>query len=221
MTSNARIIYAAAGAPLDELEGNERGACAVCGIDGVGVPFGAWLKDTFTDLDKLRHGGTIACHACQFCSLNQSAYLAQRTGKDKPQKFRNYSHIVHNGVWYPLSKGQKGAMRDLLMQSPDVVLIATSGQKHIFYRSAPGRWQIEEQFMLPNVPTLRRLLDMVIPMLSVFSKAEVESGRYDQRRIIMYGVDAWRQSDQMLRSYRGTIIYDLVLFLAQREEESE
>lgn len=216
--SNSRIIYAAAGAPIHEVDGNESGMCAICGIDGVGIPFDDWLKDTFTDLDKLVHGGAIACHACQFCSHNQSAYLAKQTGKDKPQKFRNYSHIVYNGVWYPLSKGQKSAMRDLLVQSPEVVLIATSGQKHTFYRSVPGRWQVEEQSMLPDVPMLRMLLDIVTPMLQVFSKTELETARYDHRRIIMYGVDAWRQAEQVLRVYRGTLIYELVLFLAQKED---
>ena len=54
--SNSRIIYAAAGAPIHEVDGNESGMCAICGIDGVGVPFDDWLKDTFTDLDKLVHG---------------------------------------------------------------------------------------------------------------------------------------------------------------------
>lgn len=216
MTSVSRIIYAAAGAPT--MDGHHVGRCAVCGIDGVGVPFDEWLSDTFTDLDKLVHGGTIACHACQLCSGNGLVMLADRVGKDKPQKFRNYSHIVHNGIWYPLSKGQKGAMRDLLVQSPEVVLIAISGQKHLFYRSVPGRWQVEEQSMIPDVPTLRMLLDLVTPMLQVFSKAELETGRYDQRRIIMYGIDAWRQAEQVFRSHRGTLIYDLALFLAQKEE---
>lgn len=216
MTSVSRIIYAAADAP--SMDGNEQGMCAVCGIDGVGVPFSAWIKDTFTDLDKLIHGGTITCHACQFCSRDGLPTLAERTGKDKPQKFRNYSHIVHHGTWFPLSKGQKSAMRDLLVQSPEVALIATSGQKHLFYRSSPGRWQVEEQSMLPDVSTLRLLLDVVTPMLQIFSKAELQTGRYDQRRILLFGIDPWRNAEQVLRAYRGTLIYDLVLFLAQKEE---
>lgn len=213
--SIASQIYIAAGSP--PMVTTTTGVCRVCGVEGEGVPFAAWVKPTFTDHDKLRPG-TMVCQACQFCSSEDTPGLAERVGKDKPQKFRNYSHFVVDGTWYPLSKGQKPQMRDLLQRSPTVALIALSGQKHLFFRATPGWWQIEETASRPFPKRLRMLLDLVTPMLTVFSKAEIETGRYDQRRILMYGLPAWKEAEDVLCNARYGLPLLLALFLAQKEE---
>lgn len=215
MVSVAATIYAAAGAP--PMPDTTTGVCRLCGEEGSGVPFGAWVKDTFTDHDKL-HPGAIICTACQFCASETTPTLAARVGKEKPQKFRNYSHIVAGGVWHPLSKRDKATMRTLLVQSPDVALIAISGQKHLFFRAAPGWWQIEEIPARPFPDALADALAVVTPLLTTFSKAEVESGRYSHQRILVYGLTAWMQAEARLRELRGSLTLVLALFLAQKEE---
>jgi hypothetical protein len=214
--SISRMIYTAAGVP--PMGGSTVGQCRLCGYDGAGVAFESWVKDTFTDLDKLKPGA-IACHACLFCSSDQCPGLADRVGKEKAQKFRNYSHIVDAvGQWHPLSKGDKARMRDLLRDDPPVALIATSGQKHLFFRGHSGLWIIEEQPMRPDPHGLALVLSIVTPMLEVFSKAELESGRYDQRRIMAYGPTPWRTAEERLRIERGGPLLALAIFLAQKEE---
>jgi hypothetical protein len=208
-------IYAAAGSPT--MPGAVRGVCRLCGEEGTGEAFDRWVKDTFTDHDKLK-SGTITCHACLFCASEATPGLAERVGKDKPQKLRNYSHIVKDGVWTPLSKGQKSELRGLLLDAPDVALIATSGQKHLFFRSTVGWWQVEEQSVRPDPALLRLLLDRLTTMLAVFSKAEIETRRYEQRRVLAYGVDAWRGDEAALMPHRGGALFTLALFLAQKEE---
>lgn len=121
-------IYRAAGAPT--MEGDTSGACRLCGVLGVGTSFDSWVKDTFTDWDKLLPG-LIICHACQFCTGEATPGLAGKMGKDKPQKMRNYSHFVLDGIWCPLSKGNKAEMRRLLFAGAEVAVIAESGQKHL------------------------------------------------------------------------------------------
>jgi hypothetical protein len=210
----AALIYAAAGSP--PMDGTQAGVCRLCGVEGVGVPFGVWVKDTFTDGDKLRPG-EIVCHACQFCSSEATPGLMERVGKEKAQKFRNYSHFVVRGVWVPLSKGDKAQMRGLLLSKPDVALIAVSGQKHLFFRSAPGWWQIEEQAARPFPERLSADLALIEPLYQCgITKAEIESGRYEPRRVLAYGVDLWHYAEQQIMPLRGTLRLQLALFLAQK-----
>lgn len=212
------LIYAAAGSP--PMEAAHQGACRLCGRASAGAPFEAWVKDTFTDWDKLRNG-TIICAACQFCASDAAPGLAERVGKHTPQRFRNYSHIVCDGTWYPLSKGSKDGLRRLLLRDPEVALIATSGQKHLFFRARPGWWQVEEVAMRPEPDALAAILAIITPMLAVFSKAEVATGRYEQRRILSYGTAAWYAAERRLSALRGSLVLDLALFLAQKEEQAD
>lgn len=146
-----RILYQAAGSPPATL--THHGACRMCGGDGDGIAFDAWVRDTFTNHDQLLPGDII-CGPCQFAFAQDSRLLQERTGKDKPQRMQNYSHVVLRGQWYPLHKGQKVKLLSLLRQSPELVAIGVSGQKHIVFRARPGWWQVEEQCVAPNLPAL-------------------------------------------------------------------
>ena len=78
----SRIIYKAAGKP--DYPRTATGICRLCGDTGEGIPFEAWVKDTFTNRDL--HPGEIACDACQFvtdtksapCNLSQGATSCRR-----------------------------------------------------------------------------------------------------------------------------------------------
>jgi hypothetical protein len=214
------ILYKAAGAP--SMQGSERGVCRVCDAMGTGLDFAAWVRDTFMDWDKLVPG-TILCQACQFAFADDSVLLAQRLGKAKPQRMRNYSHFVVGGEWRPISKGDKRQMAAILLQqSPEVAVVALSGQKHLIFRAAPGWWQIEEQAARPFPTQLAGVLAAVESLYdSGFSKAEIETGRYAQARIIAGGLAAWRELETMVRPLRGSLVLCLALFLAQKEEDED
>jgi hypothetical protein len=211
-----RILYSAAGSP--DYPGDAHGVCRTCGLDGEGLPFAKWVKPTFTDHDKLT-AGEIICRACQFCFDDHVAELTRRVGKDKLQRMRNYSHFVVGGEWTPLSKGDKRRMRELLFADPDVAVIAVSGQKHIIFRARPGWWQIEEQSRRPFPRELAAVLDPVETLYAGFAKAEIETGRYSQARILKFGFPRWRELDAAIKPLRGTPALELALFLAQREED--
>lgn len=206
------------------------GKCRFCGNDDVdGTSFDKWVKPTFTDFDKLQPG-EIVCDSCMFFFNEQSQELAERMGKDKPQRMRNYSHFIVNGKWIPSSKGSKTEMLQLLLGDsfPELAAIADSGQKHIVFRSirnAPGSkagWvQFEEQriFLVPD--ELRALLFVVESLYVGFSKAEIESGEYAGWRIMKFGVNAWDTLESQIKSERGKPIFSLALFLAQKEENDD
>lgn len=212
-------LYKAAGAPAQP--GIESGICRLCSAAGVGLPAATWIKDTFTDHDKL-WPGEIVCHACQFACEEQSVLLQERVGKDKLQKMRNYSHFVLNGQWHPLSKGNKREMLEILMQGPDLACIAESGQKHILFRVRPGWWQLEEQSLVPCPALLTEILGIASQLYEAGAgKAEIESGRYSPFALSKVGIKLFKSCEPQLRQWRGGLPFRLALFLLQKQEDSD
>lgn len=211
------LLYHAAGSP--SMAGNTPGTCRVCGGDEIpGITFDDWVRDTFMDWDKIQPGAII-CQACQFAFTDDSLPLGQRLGTGKAQRMRNYSHFVIGGEWRPISKGNKRGMADILLhQSPEMAVIALSGQKHLIFRASPGWWQIEEQAARPFPAQLAGALDVVEQLYAGgFAKAEIETGRYSQARILAFGLTEWRQREAVVRTLRGSLTLSLALFLAQKE----
>lgn len=205
------------------------GQCCFCNQAGTGESFASWVKPTFTDYDKLVKGN-IVCEGCLFYFQEASAELARVTGKDKPQRMRNYSHFVKAGEWTPLSKGDKQKMQDMLLipPFPELAAIADSGQKHIVFRaiknpvgSNAGWVQFEEQsiYVLPS--DLRALLGVTEALYAVFSKSEIAEGSYNQHRIIQFGAAQWATLDNQIKRERKGRLFSLALFLAQKRGEGD
>jgi len=211
------IFAAAAGTP----SGASSGICRSCGLPGTGASFSTWVRSTFTDFDKLT-SGEIVCAACLFCFEDANPVLDARLGKPR-QRMRNYSHFVLHGEWFPISKGGKPAMLALIRESPEVAVIAESGQKHIIFRALPGWWQFEETRVRPDVALLNVALESIGPLYEAgFAKAEIASGRYSNyRRILDCGVELWRRCESRIKTLRGSAVFDIALFLAQREEKEQ
>lgn len=200
------------------------GICVFCGNESTGEPF--TVKSTFTDLDKLQPG-QIVCNACAFFLEEQSEKLAHKLNKEKPQRMRNYSHFIVCNEWIPLSKGNKSRMTELLLSDPfpELAAIASSGQKHIVFRAthnpqgASAGWvQFEEQKIWVNPIDLKALLTTIEQLYVTFSKSEIETGNYYPKRILDYGLKQWQEDEQKLKKKRGSALFDLAIFLAQRKE---
>lgn len=216
--SVTQILYKAAGLRIRE-ENNEQ--CWLCGGPAFdSVPRKEFIKPTFTDHDKAAcFGSDIVCGACVFCHDERNELLASLVGKEKPQRMRNYSHFVCHGEWMPLSKGDKSRMVELLTQEPELAVIALSGQKHLIFRAQPGWWQIEEQSILPFPDKLQKLLGVVGLLYAGFSKSEIQSGNYKQHRIRNFGLFDWWALESQIKPERGSLPFQLALFLAQKRKE--
>lgn len=203
--------------------------CRICGYPGEGQPFITWVKGTFTNYDDL-HPGEIICKDCLFWFEQRSVDLQEKMGKDKPQKMQNYSHFVINGEWLPLSKGDKLRMADILLtgEFPELAAVAVSGQKHIAFRARrnptgqnSGWVQFEEDAIFVRQDELRALLAVIEQLYIVFSKTEIETGHYYPNRIMKFGVEQWNNLEQKVVGARGTQMFDLALFLAQRKDRHD
>jgi len=179
------------------------------------------VKPTFTDFDKLQPG-EIVCNACLFCFDDANAELTRRVKKDKPQRFRNYSHFVLRDEWIPVGKGDKRRMSELLLADPEVAIIAVSGQRHLGFRCPPGWWQIEEQTARPFPRELGGDLELCAELYQGgFSKSEIDSGRYLAKRIAEFGFAGWQKLESRIKPLRGSLRLRLALFLVQRNGEAE
>jgi hypothetical protein len=216
-TKATQLLYDAAGQP--EMGGTHPGVCRVCGEQGVGVPFEEWVRNTFTNWDLLVPG-KILCHACQFTFDEHSAALANELGKEESRyvRMRNYSHFVVEERWFPLSKGAKEQMTDILLRHDwSVAVIAQSGQKHIAFRATPHIVQFEEQQIL-DTGSLEVTMAVVEALYTQFSKTEIREANYKGYRIMEFGIDRWRTLEEFIAPRRGSKVFQLALFLAQKKE---
>lgn len=153
--------------------------------------------------------------------------MQAKTGRDKLQCFRNYSHFIVNGEWLPLTKGDKRRMRELLLSEPfpELAAVAESGQKHIVFRARrnePGGragWvQFEEDALWLEPDELAALLTDIEALYVGFTKSEIETGQYAQCHVLKFGFDAWRALEARVAPTRPGLLFKLALFLAQKEE---
>ncbi len=213
MRHPCEIIYELSDRPVF---GETRGMCRVLGREAVGVPFSDWVKDTFTDTNLLFPGNIISNEA-YFCFLDDNKYLQQKLGRSEMTRFRNYSHFVVNGNWYVFTKAQKKSMYLLLIEEdPEIAVISDSGQRHLVFRHRVGTWQLEDTIIERDKDLLVRLkTNMDLLLQEGFSKDEIQSGKYHQRKILRAGLNSWQLLERVIQNYRGSKIFDLALWLSQ------
>jgi predicted glycosyl hydrolase (DUF1957 family) len=211
-------IYAASGTATRY--GDTFGVCRITGKEGTGLQFDKWVKDTFTDFSYLKPG-TIISNEALFCFQEQSELIQQITGKDKPQRFRTYSHFVNQGAWHVLNKADKAVMLPLMLQVPEVCVIAESGQKHLVFKHKPHTWQLEETTVQPDVERFTALHGSVYALAEGFSIDEIQSAQYQGHRIIKFGAAKWKELESQIKQWRGSAMFDLALFFAKISPEQQ
>lgn len=212
------IIYSIGGNGVTY--GNTEGICRITGKQSTGILFDKWVKDTFTDIASLKPGSIISNEAA-FCFDEASTLIQQLTGKEKPQRFRTYSHLVANNKWYIATKADKRLIYDIVVnQSPDIVCLSDSGQKHLLFKNIPGFWQLENEIIPPNIPLFIHLHTVFSNLLALgFSQGEAISGNYMHYRIGKAGVAQWKEQEDKLKKHRGSPIFDFTAFLMFNENE--
>lgn len=200
--------------------------CVLCGGDWYPT-VATKMATTFTDYDRLNTDNRlVACEACRFMLDEQNKTVQAWTGKEKPQRPRNYSHILKSGTWHVLSKGQKADMHALLLGSvPEVAIIATSGQKHLFFKArlnppdAQAGWvNLEEVCFWMTAEAYADTYAHVSALYDAgYNKASIESGQY-----VFYpdsDVDVWRAHERAIKPLRGAPLLALAVYLVTKTED--
>jgi hypothetical protein len=170
--------------------------------------------------------GTIICHACLFCADDRNSVLTMLTGRTKPQRMRNYSHVVtRSGRWAPLMKNQKRAIATALLDVTDppiVAIISLSGQKHLIMRARIWWWQIEESAIRPDAIGLQTLLRPIEALYAAgATKGMIDSGDYSAAFFRSGGLSLWQQHEPVIRSRRGSTLFSLAVWLAQQQSDDQ
>lgn len=189
--------------------------CWLCGgkTEGKGWPVKKGIKDTFTDHDLAKDMQSKSlCQGCMFC-------LGQRP-------LRNYSLLVTDRLIHP----SRAEIRNILLNPPDppfLIAIAVSGQKHLSFKAhiaySRDNFPVLLEEMLIFVPPekLKTMLGFIELLYLEFSKAEIESGRYNQARIKKFGTARWEEFENIISQYRGGRLFKLAVFAAQRQVMSD
>lgn len=202
----------------NKIYGTEKGICRITGKEGEGLNFNKWVRDTFNDHDKL-FPGTIISNEALFCFDEASEVIQNKTGKEKLQRFRTYSHIVFNGEWYCLTKANKREIFDLICKGAEMVCLAESGQKHILFKHKEGMWQIEEMHVTPSIELLKHLHYYMCNLLYLgFSQNEIITGNYSSSRIMKAGFASWSQNENEIKAYRFSSFFEFVSFMLYTDE---
>jgi CRISPR type IV-associated protein Csf1 len=194
----------------------EDGICFLCGGEthGKGQPTKKAIKPTFTDMPYARAlDSNAVCDACAFC-------LSYR-------ELRNYALVATETELMHPGRPQ---VKDLLLNPPEppfVICIAVSGQKWIHFKSQVNYSReafsvnLEEGQVKVEPAKLRTMLETIEYLYAVFSKEEILSGRYNQKRIKDFGMDRFSKNEDLITELRGSRLFGLAVFVAQKQEKPE
>ena len=207
--------------------------CAVCG--GLLLHTNAeyrlvknYIKPTFTDHDIL-HDSPYICEGCAFAWDEASTDIMEAVGKDKPQRFRNYSWIVKDGQCYVLSKAQKREMADLIGYGgvPEIAIIAESGQKHLAFEAecnpqgqTVGWVQFEKVRFLFDQARFATIYDATCQLYDAgHTKDAILTGRY--KFYPNTDIHLWHECETFLHTVRNDIHFELAVYLTTKSNENK
>lgn len=208
------LIYAAAQFPHVEAVPAD-GVCAVCGADiGEGVPIKKVVSSSFTDWNVLADmTAPFVCKACKWCikepKMRRSQYLATN---DELIYFKR-DDLEHHLFNPP--------------EPPFVFFVTASYKKHGSFRARVNDSrklfyvQFEDRQILFSPNKYIELFETMKRMYMVFNKVqEIGRGWYIQKRIQEYGLDLWREHESILAAYRGSQVFELLVYALNKPKEA-
>lgn len=195
------------------------GMCFLCGEPMThGMKLKKVFSNVFTDWNVAKNSsGTHVCPACCFSIL---------TSKER-HGIRTFSNVANeDNLWLP----NRPELRDFLLKPPDppfVINLAVSQKKHIAFKGEVNYSRDIFTVMYEEMPVLidrkefTRLLELVEHFLYGFTKTEITTGNYNQKRILDFGIEEWEAFEERVKKYRGSSLLDVVMFVAQKIESEE
>lgn len=195
------------------------GLCYLCGEHmSQGIKLKKIFSNVFTDWNAgNERTATHVCPACCFNILTSS----ERYG------LRMFSHVANNERLWLTNRME---LRDFFISPPSppfVINIAVSQKKHISFKGEVNYSRDIFTVMYEEMPVLidrkefTRLLELVEHFLYGFTKTEITTGDYNQKRILDFGIEEWEAFEERVKKYRGSSLLDVVMFVAQKIESEE
>lgn len=121
-------------------------------------------------------------------------------------------------------------MRDWILNPPAppfIIVCAVSQKKQIVMKAIVNYSRDVFSVLHEEMPVFverkefERLLNLIEHFLYGFTKTEITTGEYRQKRVLDFGIEAWEAFEERVKPYRGSGLLDVVMFVAQKKEEWE
>lgn len=207
------LIYHAAGSPPVETV-PATGICAVCGAEITeGVPIKKVVSSAFTDWNMLADiNASHVCKACKWCIKEPKTRRSQYIATENWLEYFKRETIEH-WLFFPPCP-------------PFVFFVTSSYKKHGSFRAKVNGSrdlfyiQFEDRQILFSPNKYKELFELMKRMYATFNKTqEIGTGNYIQKRIMEYGIEKWRQDEEVLKKYRGSQVFELLLYALNKPEE--
>jgi len=206
---------------LQRATGHPTAACWLCGQPSDNsIPVGDQIGESFTN-----HSYAQAPRSDRLCAACVFFLMAHPESR---HWWRNRSHLfTAAGVRHPLRNEWRGILLDP-PAPPCMACLATSGQKNLIFRAPIAHTrdhypvQFEEEVVIVDRARLAALLGPFEVLYSAgVTKEEIRTGRVNSTKVLAIGVDRYRQFDAVIAPHRGSLLLELVAWVAQKGEESE
>lgn len=214
---NTEIIYTASGKPRIETI-KVAGRCKICGAEITeGVRERDAISGNFSNFGECKARDSVyVCGACVFCI------------KDEKLRWNNFvSDAKH---LYLLKKNDLEEYLFNLVKYVEgefVIGITTSFKKHNSFRckvnSEPNQFWIrqEDAEYIFDTVRLKSIYALLNEAYLQFSKDEMLKGQYKMISIEQYGLDKFRQLEDILKPHRGTAQFGLLVYMLNSEKRQE
>lgn len=194
-------------------EGKLAGQCWLCGCETkTGHPKKKIIKPTFTDHDLATiPWSDVVCDHCAWA-------LSYR-------ELRNYSILATGDELYHPSRIET---REVLLQPPKppfLICVAESRKIWLHFKAKVNLSNKRFSVRMDNLDVIaspeqfKNLLEPIEELYQTFIKAEIKFGNYQSHRIKEFGLDRWEQLESIIAPMRKSSLFQLALFVAQREEK--
>ena len=197
---------------------NVRGSCMMCGKEITeGVKYKKVVSSNFTDYDVfINIAGTHICKECATCV--------------KTRELRTNNIIADKDNLYLLKKNDLEEYLfnlDKYVQGDFVVGITRSFKKHNSYRCTVNSntdvfiIREEDKEYVFNRLEMKPLYTIIWWMYLYFTKDEIQTGQYPIYKIQEYGAEKFMEHEKIIKQYRNTHQFDLLLYMLNSERRNE
>lgn len=216
------IIYSAlekSGIELPELDLEKtEGNCMMCGKEiREGVKYKKVVSGNFTDYDVFANiQGTHICKECATCV--------------KTRELRTNNIIADKDNLYLLKKNDLEEYLfniDKYVSGDFVIGITRSFKKHNSYRCKVNNntkvfiIREEDKEYVFDRANMKVLYDIIWDMYMYFQKDEILTGQYSIARIEEYGLERFKAHEDVIKQYRGTHQFDLLVYMLDSEKRNK
>lgn len=199
--------------PLEETEGN----CMMCGKEiREGVKYKKVVSANFTDYDVFANiQGTHICKECATCV--------------KTRELRTSNIIADKDNLYLLKKNDLEEYLfniDKYVSGDFVIGITRSFKKHNSYRCKVNNntnvfiIREEDKEYVFDRERMKKLYNILWDMYLYFQKDEIQTGQYSIAKIQEYGLEKFKENENIIKQHRGTHQFDLLVYMLDSEERN-